>query len=185
MSSKLFFKVFSLIVCFGLILFILSCAKPPKEELDSAEKAVSDARAKEAHIYAQETFKKAEEALNKAKSLVSEKKYKEAKELAIEAQKLAKQSETEIEAGKAKMKEETEKLFTDIKASLEETKKILPLVIRKKVISKEQAQNLLGKWEIDLSAAKESLGAGKIKEANDKAKSLLEEVRAKSEEIKK
>lgn len=178
-------RILSLVLCFGFVLLVFGCAKPPKEELDNAEKALNSAKSKEADVYAPDTFKKAEEALNKAKSLINEKKYKEAKALAIEAEKLAKQSETEIEAGKAKMKEETEKLLTDIKASLEETKKILPQVIRKKVISKEDAQNLLGKWELDFSTAKESLDGGKIKEAKDKAQSLLEELKAKSEEIKK
>ncbi|MCX7857365.1 MAG: DUF4398 domain-containing protein [Deltaproteobacteria bacterium] len=178
-------RAFSIVLCFGLIFLVFGCTKPPKQELENAEKAINSAKSKEAHIYAEETFKKAEEVLNKAKTFITEKKYKEAKQLLIEAEKLAKQAETEIEAGKAKMKEETEKMFTDIKTSLEETKKLLPQVIRKKIISKDDAQNLVGKWELDFSTAKESLEAGKIKEAKDKAKSLLDEVKSKSEEFKK
>ncbi len=172
-------------ILLSLSIFLSSCAKPPKAEIESAEKALMSARSKEAHIYSEETYRKAEEALNKAHSFVSEKKYKEAKELAIEAEKLARQSEGEVEANKAKMKEETEKLLTDIRTSIEETKKILPLGVRKKVIAKEEAQKLIGKWETDLSSAKESLEMGKVREARDKAQSLLEEVRAKSEEIRK
>lgn len=175
----------SLLVSLVFFAFLFGCAKAPTKEMEAAEKALNDAKAKEAHIYAEETFKKAEDAFNKAKALVNEKKYKEAKALLEEAQKLAKQAEGEIEQGKAKMKEEAEKLFTDIKTALDETKKLVPELIKKKVLTKDEAQNLLGKWEVDLAQAKDSLNAGKIGEARNKAKALLDEVKSKTEGLKK
>lgn len=180
-------KRFQRLIVFGvLLLFIVSgCAKPPKKEIEGAERALENAKLKEAHLYAEETFKKAEDTLGRAKSLVTQKKYKEAKELAIEAEKLARKAEEEVASNKAKMKEEAETLLSDIKAAIDEAKKIFPLLARKKVISKDEAQNLLGKWEFDLSTLKESLSAGKIREARDKAQSLLKDVRTKMDEIKK
>lgn len=178
-------SVLNLFLCVLLVLLLYGCAKPPTKEMEAAEKALNDAKAKEAHIYAEDTFKKAEEAFNKAKNLVNEKKYKEAKALLEEAQKLAKQAEGEIEQGKAKMKEEAEKLFTDIKVALDETKKMVPELIKKRVLTKDEAQNLLGKWEVDFAQAKDSFNAGKIGEARNKAKALLDEVKSKTEGLKK
>ncbi|MCS7280449.1 MAG: DUF4398 domain-containing protein [Desulfobacterota bacterium] len=177
--------ILSLFVSFIFAFLVFGCAKPPKQELETAEKALSDAKAKEAHIYAEETYKKAEEALSKAQSLVNEKKYKEAKKLAQEAEKLARQAETEIESGKARMKEETEKLLSDIRTSIEETKKMIPEVVKKKIISREEARTLLSKWESELSSAKENFDKGNLKDARDKAKALMDEINEKVKEMKK
>ena len=68
------------------------CAKPPTEEMTKAEKAVEEAKQKEAPVYVPDLFTKAEESLNKAKDYIVGKKYKEAKQVALETETLAKQA---------------------------------------------------------------------------------------------
>ena len=73
------------VVMFACIVLLSGCAKPPTEEIAKAEKALEDAKAKEADIYLEDGFKKAEAALKKAKDLVTQKEYKDAKAAAEEA----------------------------------------------------------------------------------------------------
>ncbi|MBM4128903.1 MAG: DUF4398 domain-containing protein, partial [Nitrospira sp.] len=67
------------------IMFIGGCAKPPTQEIENAEKAVAEAKQKEADLYAKDIFSKAEDALKKAKEYVAVKKYTEAKKEAANA----------------------------------------------------------------------------------------------------
>ena len=54
----------ALAVAVLVCIFLLSgCAKPPTEEIAKAEKALGDAKTKEADIYLEDGFKKAETAL--------------------------------------------------------------------------------------------------------------------------
>jgi len=53
------------ILAFSLV--IIGCAKPPTMEIEKAEKAVAEAKQKEADLYAQDIFSRSEEALKKAK----------------------------------------------------------------------------------------------------------------------
>ena len=160
------------------------CAKPPTKEIESADKAVAEAKQKEADLYVQDVFGKAEEALKKAKSFVVEKKYKEAKSSAEEALSLAQQSVAMIETNRAKMKADAEQILTDVQTSLDELKSSVAAAIKKKApINREEIQGMIGKWEIDLVNVKDQLQAEKIRQAYDLLVSLQEQVKSQKEGI--
>jgi hypothetical protein len=179
------YVLFFVVAVFSLML-LAGCSKPPTEEMAKAEKAIEEAKAKESNLYAEDAFKKAEESMNKAKGFVTEKKYKEAKEAAIETVSLAQQAVTGVDAGKAKMKEEAEKNAQELQAGLDDLKKDVVDAIKKKLpVPKEEVQAAIGKWEVDFAGAKDKLQSGKIREANDEMKAMLEAVKAKKEDIAK
>ncbi len=162
--------------------FLSGCAKPPTQEIESADKAVAEAKQKGADLYAQDVFAKAEEALKKAKSLVDEKKYQEAKSSAEEALSLAQQSMAMIEPNKAQMKADGEQMLTDVQNSLGELKSSVAAAIKKKApINREEIQGMIGKWEIDLVNIKDQMQAGNIRQAYDLLVSLQEQVKSQKE----
>src|SRR5512145_2624810 len=95
--------VFIGVVILSFTLFA-GCSKPPTEEMTKAEKALEEAKQKEAPAYVPDLFTKAEESLKKAKDYIANKKYKEAKQVAIETEALGRQAIAGIEAAKAKVK---------------------------------------------------------------------------------
>ena len=168
-----------------LLAFIAGCAQPPTKEIDDATKAIADAKLKEADQYSQDIFAKAEGALKKAKDLVVAKNYKEAKTAAEEAINLAKQAVQAVEANKAKMKEEAEKIVLDVQSSMNELKSSVSQAIRKKAqINQQEIQGAIGKLEVELVSAKENLQAGKIRPAFDQLTSLQTEIESHKETVK-
>ena len=164
--------------------FLSGCAKPPTMEIEKAGKAVAEAKQKEADLYVQDTFSKAEEALKKAKSYVDEKKYKEAKASADESLGLAQQSITMIEPNKAKMKADAEQIVLDVQNSLNELKATVVKAIRKKAqINREEIQGAIGKFEIDMVSAKEQLQAGKIRQAYDQLISVQQQLKSQKDSL--
>jgi hypothetical protein len=164
--------------------FLSGCAKPPTMEIEKAEKAVAEAKQKEADLYVQDTFSKAEETLKKAKSYVDEKKYKEAKASAEESLGLAQQSMTMIEPNKAKMKADAEQIVLDVQNSLNELKATVVKAIRKKAqINREEIQGAIGKFEIDMASAKEQLQAGKIRLAYDQLISVQQQLKSQKDSL--
>lgn len=165
---------------------VMGCAQPPAEEMAKADKAVAEAKAKEANLYAQDAFKKAEDAFKKAKDQVAAKQYKEAKQLAIDTVALAQQAIAGVEAGKAKMKEDAAKIAADVDKALDELKTDVAMAIKKKLpVPKDEVQAALGKWGVDLAVVKDKLQGGKISEALDELKAMLTAVNAKRETINK
>src|SRR4030067_774992 len=83
-----------IVIILVLVFFIgnIGREKPPTQELENAERAVVEAKQKEADIYVPDVFSKAEETLKKAKDLMRERKYKEAKKAAEDSINLAKQA---------------------------------------------------------------------------------------------
>lgn len=160
------------------------CAKPPTEEITKAETAVAEAKQKEADLYVQDVFAKAEESLKKAKDLVTAKKYKEAKEIAEETARIAQQSVSMVEANKAKMKEEAEQMVKDIQGAMAELKTSVAMAIKKKAqINREEIQGMIGKWEIDMVNIKDQIQTGKIRQAYDSLSSIKEQVKSQAEGI--
>ena len=82
-------------------LLLTNCAKPPLEEIASAEAALEKAREAEAPVYAPETFKSAEDMLARAKDDMDKKKYGSSRESAIQAKDLADQAADEASRKKA------------------------------------------------------------------------------------
>jgi len=173
------------LVAFSFAL-VMGCAQPPTEEMAKADKAVADAKAKEANLYAQDAFKKAEDAFKKAKDQVAAKQYKEAKQAAIDTVALAQQAIAGVEAGQAKMKEDAAKMAADVDKALDELKTDVVTAIKKKLpVPKEEVQAAIGKWGGDLAAVKDKLQGGKISEALGELKAMMTAVSAKKEEIAK
>lgn len=165
---------------------VMGCAQPPTEEMAKADKAVAEAKAKEANLYAQDAFKKAEDAFKKANDQVAAKQYKEAKQVAIDTVALAQLAIAGVEAGKAKMKEDAAKIAADVDKALDDLKTDVAAAIKKKLaVPKEEVQAAIGKWGVDLAVVKDKLQGGKISEALGELKAMLTAVGAKKDEIAK
>ncbi len=177
-------KWFLIVAIIVSLAFIIGCAKPPAKEIESAEKAVADAKLKEADQYSQDIFAKAEGALKKAKDLVTAKNYKEAKTAADEALSHAQQAVQAIEANKTKMKADAEQRLLDVQNSMNEVKSSVAQAIRKKAqINQQEIQGAIGKWEIELVSIKEHLQAGKIRLAFDQLTAMQEQVKSQKETV--
>jgi hypothetical protein len=181
-------KVLSLLcvlVAFAFAL-VMGCAQPPTEEMAKADKAIAEAKEKEANLYAQDALKKAEDVFKKAKEQVAAKQYKEAKQAAIDTVALAQQAIAGVAAGKAKMQEEAAKMAVDVDKALDELKTDVAMAIKKKLpVPKEEVQAAIGKWGVDLASLKDKLQSGKISEAFGELKAMMTAVGAKKEEISK
>jgi len=90
------------IILFVLVSFV-GCAKPPTEEMSQARLAFDQATTAGAQNYARDQYMSAEEALNKATALMESKKYKEAREKAMEATSLARKAHSDAVEGKNAM----------------------------------------------------------------------------------
>lgn len=180
-STVKWFLIVAIIVSMS---FIIGCAKPPTSEIESAEKAIADAKVKEADQYVQDVFSKAEGALKKAKDMVAAKNYKDAKTEADQALIHAQKAVQAVEANKAKMKADAEQLVIDIQNSMNEVKISVTQAIRKKAqINQLEIQSAIGKWEIELVSIKENLQIGKVRLAFDQLTSLQEQVKSHKETI--
>ena len=160
------------------------CTKPPTEEMTKAEKAVEEAKQKEAPVYVPGLFAKAEESLKTAKDYMTGKKYKEAKQVAAETETLAQQAIAGIEAAKTKMKTEAEQIAQDVQKSIDEVKALVAGAAKNKSLAaaRDEIQGTITKWETDLASVKEKLQGQKIKEASDGLKAMKEQVNTKKEE---
>jgi len=173
-----------------LFIFLLSltlligCAKPPTQEIENAEKAIAQAKQKEADLYVQDEFRRAEEALNKAKDLVAAKKYKEARTSAEDAANIALSALSLVETNKANMKQEAEKMVQDVQQLMDEIKTIAASAIKKKKpINKEEVQGAIGKYELEMISIKDQLQEQKIRGAYDQLISLKEQIKGQRETL--
>ena len=166
-------------------IFLLSgCAKPPTEEIAKAEKALSDAKAKEADIYLEDGFKKAEGALKKAKDLMAQKEYRDAKSAAEEASSGAQLLSSQADAAKAKMKADAEQMLQEVKGQTNELKTLVADAVKRKVpVNREEAQALIGKNEIDLINVKVRLETGKVRQGYDDLKVMKSQTDAQKEKL--
>lgn len=183
MKRGTFYAILYVLAVFSLML-LAGCAKPPTEALQKAEQTLEEAKQKGASFYAEDLYKKAEESLKKAKDQVAAKQYKEAAQTLVETLQLAQQAVAGIEAGKAKMKEEAEKIMGEAQKSLEELKTDVAAAIKKKLpVKKDEVEQAIGKWGVELAGIKDKLQSGEIREAFDGLKGLMEAVKAKKDEI--
>jgi hypothetical protein len=175
------FLVFILI--FSIALFS-GCAKPPTQEVKSAENAIAEAKQKEADLYVQDVFQKAEDSLKKAKDLIAVKKYKDAKKAAEDAANFAQQAIPMVELNKAKMKAETEQMVQEVQGGMDEVKSLVAKAIKKKSpINREEIQGMIGKWEVDLVNVKEQLEAQKVRQAYDQLVLMKGQITSQIESI--
>jgi len=176
------YVVFMIMVILSFTLFA-GCTKPPTEEMTKAEKALEEAKQKEAPIYVPDLFKKAEESLNKAKDYVTNKKYKEAKQIAIETETLGRQAIAGIEVAKTKIKTEAEQTAQDVQKGIDDLKALVAGAEKNKALAtaREEVQGAITKWETDFASIKEKLQS-KTKEASDELKAMKDQIDKKKEE---
>jgi hypothetical protein len=184
MLKKKFLAVFLVSILVFSVSIITGCAKPPTKEVESAEKAIAEAKLKEADLYVQDVFMKAEDSLKNANDLIAAKKYKEAKKAAEDALSFAQQAIPMIDLNKTKMKTEADQMVQDNQGMLDELKSIVAKAPKKKSpINREEIQGMIGKWEVDMVSIKEQLEAQKIRQAYDQLKSMGEEIKTQKESV--
>jgi len=171
--------VFSSLMMLGVI--SAGCAKPPTEEMIGAEKAIEEAKRKEADIYAQDILANALDSMHKARELVSEKRYGEARKIAQETTQIAKQAIAFAEFHKKTMKAEIEAMLQDIRETMEDLKELVAMnqdAKGKDKIKWEELEGMLERWETEITSLEVKVQEQKIKAAYDGLKALKEEVYA-------
>ena len=160
------------------------CAKPPTQEMEKAEKAVADAKQKDADVYAPELFAKAEDSLKKAKEFISGKKYKEAKEAAEQTATLAQQAISQADSTKAKMKTEAEQMLQDAQKAIDELKMMVTKSAKRMARNEpKQVSEKIEAWEKEMGNIKDLLQGGKIKQAHEQSKAMREQILAQKERL--
>ena len=172
------FRFFVLLVVAAIFVgYMAGCSKPPTKEIAQAEKALEEAKAKEADLYVPDLFSQAEAYLKVAKEFVAKKMYKEAKEEALKAVDVANQSVGLVASNKKIMKGEAEKLAKEVEKSLDEFKIIAARAIKQKLFaSKADMEGVIGKWELSIVNIKEFLKEEKVKEAWEELKAMNEKI---------
>lgn len=184
MLKKIYYLSVFAFIFILTISFLSGCAKPPTQEVTSAEKVIAEAKQKEADLYAQDLFTKAEESLKRAKDLIGEKKYKDAKKAAEEALSLAQQAISQVEPNKAKMKAEVEQMVEYVPKAMNELKILIAKSIKKKAPEEQkEIEGMIGKWEIEMVNIKDMLKSEKIRQAYDGLKAINEQVLAQKEKM--
>jgi|WetSurSiteA1Bulk_404760.scaffolds.fasta_scaffold01879_3 hypothetical protein len=177
------FALFIVLCCVSLVLFA-GCAKPPTQEVESAEKAIADAKKAEVNLYVQDIFAKAENSLKQAKELITQKKYKEAKAAAEEASKLALEGLTQVAPSKLKMKEEAAQKISAADTLIKEVKDLASRAIKKKVgPNQDELKTSIGNTELEMVNINESMKTEKIREASDKIAVLLGQLQSQKETL--
>jgi hypothetical protein len=89
-----------------------------------------------------------------------------------------------VETNKAKMREDTEQMLGHIKPSIDEVKILAAKAIKKQVrINREDIQNFIGKWEIDIITIKEKLDEQDIWHAHDKLVIMQKQIKNQKENL--
>ncbi|PID55913.1 hypothetical protein CSB45_13930 [candidate division KSB3 bacterium] len=96
------FVVLMFVAVLMLVTFA-GCAKPPTQEMSDAKMAFQEAMDAEAQTYASDQYMSAENALNEATALMEKKKYKEAREKALEALKFSRDAKAGATSNKNAM----------------------------------------------------------------------------------
>jgi len=121
---KKFTIIFAAIFVFGLI--FVACAKPPTEEMNKAQDAVTRAENDaNAVTYAGNTLIQARDALTRMQSEANAKRYDAAKNFAAEAVAAAEKAIADGKTGAARAKDEATNLVNSLSGSLDETSKAL------------------------------------------------------------
>jgi hypothetical protein len=171
-----------LAVCILSLAMVFACAKPPTQEIADAEKAIADAKMKEADLYVEDIFAKAESEMKKVGEMVAAKKFSEAKAAALEAVKMAQQAASMVDQNKQKMKESLMAMMPDVQKALDEVKSTAAAAIKKKAVaSQDELQSAIGKFELDMTSVKEQIETGKIRQAFDLTKSIIERANAQKQ----
>lgn len=155
------------------IIFLRKRMGSPAEEVKNAEMALSEAKQKEADLYAQDQYQEAEASLAQATHLLAAKEYRKAKKAAEEASKQARQASRAVEENKAKMKAEDERMLSDFNGQVDELKiRVAKPEMDTPTEVPREVQELVGKWEIMKIRIPELIQRGRIREAHDELKTI-------------
>jgi len=154
-----------LILCLALV--AVSCAKPPTQELDAAQAALDAAKTAEADIYAPDTYRSAKTTLDDARAKVDQKDYEGAKASAVQAKELAGQASSQADTNKRQTRDEAQALVNRLSSGVADARTALDGAPRGKGVDEDldQLRADLGQAETSLTAGKNSLNAGKFKDA--------------------
>ena len=155
------------------VMFLRKRRGPSAEEVKNAEMALSEAKQKEADLYAPDEYQRAEDSLAKATHLLAAREYGKAKKAVEEATGQARQATKEVEENKAKMKAEDEKMFSDFNRQVDELKirAAKPGTDTPRKVPRE-VQELVGKWEIMKMRIPDLIQRGRIRDAHDELKTI-------------
>ena len=163
----------SLIVVLALVLVVIGCAKPPEAEKSAAKASMDAAVSAGADKYAATDFEAAKQLWDTAESQMTDKKYKEAKQVYMDAKPAFEKAADAAGAGKKALTDEVNAAV----ASLEEGWKSLEGAAQK------FAKNMKDKkdtWDADVKAFAEGLKTTKDMIATDPsgAKTKVGELKA-------
>ncbi len=177
------FTFTSLILIISLAL-LSGCAKPPTEEINQAAQAIAEAKQREADLYVEDAFKKAEATLQRAYDLIDEKEYKDAKTAAIEASRLAKNARSMVESNKAKMRQDTEEMLEKVRTSIDEAKILSDKALKQKVpINRDDIQFFIDTWESGIISVRKSLDEQRIRQGFDKLVVIQKQIKYQKDNL--
>ena len=155
------------------VLFLRKRMGPPAEEMKNAEMALAEAKQKEADLYAQDEYKRADDSLIMATRLMAAKEYSKAKKALEEATEQARKASKAVEENKAKMKAEAERMLGDFNRQVDELKvrSAKPEMDTPTQVPRE-VQELVGKWEIMKMRIPDLIQRGRIREAHNELKTI-------------
>jgi F0F1-type ATP synthase membrane subunit b/b' len=160
------------ILCLIWVMFLRKRG-PSAEDVKNAEMALSEAKQKEADLYAQDEYQRAEDSLAKATQLLTAKEYGKAKKAVENATEQARQASKAVEENKAKMKAEDERMLGDFNRQVDELKvRAAKLGTDAPTEVPHEVQDLVGKWEIMKMRIPELIQRGRIREAHDELKTI-------------
>jgi F0F1-type ATP synthase membrane subunit b/b' len=185
-ETKARFPLFTYIPLILIIYLALlsGCSKPPTEEMEHAAKAIAEAKQKEADLYVEDAFKKAEDALQRAHALIAEKEYGEAKTAAIEATRLAKNARSMVEFNKEKMREETEQMLENVRTSIDKVKILAAKALKKKApVNRDDIQGFIDRWESEIISLKDNLDEQGIRHGFDKLVVIQKQIKYQKDNL--
>ena len=166
-----------LMVCCVLMLALAGCAEAPQEQLEAARKAVEDAKAAGADVYAGSDFGNASRALKEAEAEIAVQEesfgfgrnYDKALELLNTASTQAEAATSAAAVNKEKVKGEAEAAKTEAEEALKQAQTVLAKAPRGKGSRGDVAalEADLASAQASFTEAEQNLQAGKPKEALD------------------
>lgn len=161
-----------------LILLLVGCVGPVKlEEMDAARAAIKAAKEKGADEWAAAELEDAQDLLSKAKWALSDRKYDEARNLALQAKKRADVARTKAEYFRAQAKEE--EMRKALAAKLQETERVISSA--QAIIQK--GEEALGRVEAIAREAKGAAERAEIAEKGAKASAAIVEEAIKEAKV--
>lgn len=152
--SSMTLAILAYALVFGLL---VSCEKPPVDQIIGAEKTIREANDNKAHLYAPDLYKKADDELARAKNFVRMKKYQDAARSAELSVRYARQSMDLAPMGRERYKELADTAVSEMEGKLVELKDMIGNTGKKH--TRKKREDLCGpfieKWTSELESLRE------------------------------